>query len=212
MTSDDLVILIPVLGRPHRVAPLLQAVTKTTPKARVLFLCDPDDELEKEAIDAAGAPRIDVDGNYAVKIRTGIEVTKEPLVFTGADDLEPQEGWFEKAGECLVNGIQVVGVNDGIARHRLHSTHFLMTREYATTPTIDGKPGPFCDEYCHWYMDDEFIITAERREVYYYCKDAIVKHLHPMNETAPDDETYKKGRLNWRLDRHLHFNRAGMWT
>ena len=41
--SAELVILVPVLRRPHNVRPLLESVRATTPGARVLFIADPGD-------------------------------------------------------------------------------------------------------------------------------------------------------------------------
>lgn len=206
---------MPVLGRPHRVEPLMNAIEATTHGVRVHFICDPDDEDQIHAVrtDARGHLHT-LAGNYAAKTTAAIAATDSQLVFTGADDLQPYPGWFEKAKAHLRGNVQVVGVNDLVGRpHRPeHAAHFLMTREYAERPTIDGGPGPFHHGYCHWFCDDELIATARKRGVYAYASDAVVEHLHAKAGKAPDDDTYRKGRENWELDRSIFNGRAGLWA
>lgn len=208
MTPTDMVVLVPVLRRPQRVAPTLNGFYRTVPDCRVLFIADPDDSEELEALRAAGAEHIAPGGNYAAKIRVGVEHTRERLIFTAADDLEPQTGWFEAA---KAGGAEVVGVNDLVPRRREHATHFLMTRSYAERPTLDGQPGPFFEGYSHWYCDDELIATARKRGVYAYAEHSHVRHLHPFAGTAEDDDTYRAGRAQARHDRRLFRQRSHLW-
>lgn len=211
----SLVVLVPVLGRPHRVRPLLANLRTTTPEARVLFIADPDDLAEQRAVNECGADMMLVEGSYAQKINAGVRETTEPLIFFGADDLRFHSGWFKRATTRLVGRTQVVGVNDLLPRRpekRGHATHFLVTREYAERPTIDGHPGPLCEMYHHSFVDDEFAATARRRGAYVYAPEAHVQHLHPDNGSAPDDETYRKGRSRFRLDRRLYQRRQRQWT
>lgn len=215
---SDLAILVPVLGRPHRVKPLLDAVEATTPGSRVLFLTDPHDRPEHEAIErelGRESLQVEVDlggGNYAAKVNRGVALTTESLLFTGADDLEPQDGWFEVAAAAMSDGVCVVGVNDLIDRDRDHATHFLLHRAYAELPLIDGTPGPFFEGYSHWNCDDELIATAKHRGVYVYAADAHVRHLHPMSGLASDDATYQRGRRHRRQDRRLFIERSALWA
>lgn len=210
-------ILVPVLNRPHRVKPLLDSIWAATPPGivtRALFITDPGDDAERDAIGNARAAMIATGGNYAEKIRAGVLATTEPYVFTGADDLEFQPGWFEAAAAAMTAGIEVVGVNDLIPRRpgrEGHATHFLMSRSYALAPTIDGQPGPFFQGFAHNFVDDECIATAKRRGVYAYAADSRVAHKHPMASTAPDDDTYRKGRASFRADRRLFLDRRHLW-
>lgn len=229
---SELAVLVPVLNRPHRVQPLLEAIDATTPGVRVVFLLDAGDEAEEGALNAAMPDQVIESfrsvgqfgsltveglihsGTYAEKTRAGVEATVEELILTGADDLEPCPGWFEAAKAHLRNGVQVVGVNDMIERpHRLeHSTHFLMRRAYAERPTIDGKPGPFFHGYSHSFTDDELIATARARGVYTYAQDARLRHLHPDAGTGVEwDETYRKGREHMYVDRKLFRRRSRLW-
>ncbi len=214
----NLVFLVPVLARPHRVAPLLDAIEATTPGARVLFLTDDYDRPEHEAIerelrrDGVEVGSDTGGGNYASKINAGVELTSEPYIFCGADDLEPRAGWLEAALAAMEDGAQVVGVNDLIERNRDHATHFLMTRAYAEQPAIDGSRGPFFEGYSHWAVDDELLATARHRGVYAYAEDARVLHLHPMAGRAEDDATYRKGREKAREDLRLFRQRRQLWA
>lgn len=210
----SLAILVPVLRRPQNVAPLLRSIADSTPPPyRVLFICDPGDRAEQDAIALAGGWMISPGGNYASKIHAGINATSEPLLFLGADDLRFRRHWLEFASAVLTGTCQVVGVNDGLTRARPnHATHFLMKREYALAPSIDGTPGPLCELYHHSFVDDELIATATKRGVYRYEVRARVDHHHWMNHRAPDDEIYKLGRVQFRQDRRVYMRRAQLWT
>lgn len=206
-------ILVPVLGRPHRIRPLLASITAATPEPHeVLFLADQADHATLEAIRGAGARVEAPGGSYARKINHGVRATSAPLVFFAADDLDFRPGWLAAAEDHLVGGVGVVGVNDLIARRRDHATHFLVARWYAESPTIDGGHGPMHEGYHHWFVDDEFIATARKRGAYAYAPGSHVAHLHPMNGQAPDDDTYRKGRAKSRLDRSTFHRRQPLWT
>lgn len=208
-------ILVPALARPQSVAPFMEAVKAFTPEPyRVLWICDPGDVPEQDAIARAGGWMISPGGGYAQKIRAGVQATDEPLVFTAADDLQFTADWLGAATARMTDTIDVVGVNDGIRRKRRpeHATHFLMTRAYALRPTADGRPGPFSDVYAHSFTDDEFLATAESRGAYVYAPDALVRHKHWMNGLAPDDSTYRLGRVQFHRDRQTFQMRTHLWT
>ncbi len=191
---------------------MLEAFQETTPGCRVLFIPDPGDSAERRMIADVGADELVAEGNYAAKIRAGVGASDEPLVLTAADDVEPHPGWFERAIVAMsAPGVQAVGINDLRERQREHATHFLMAREYAQTPIIDGDPGPFCERYHHWAVDDEFIATARFRGVYAYAADSVIEHHHYMDGKSPDDETYRVGRDRAHLDLRLLRGRSHLW-
>ena len=120
---------------------VIDGFKRTTPDARLVFIPDPDDQPEIDAIEQAGGEILFLlKANYATKINSGVERTDEPYIFIGADDLIPGEAWFEYALSYMHDGIEVVGVNDMIQRGRQHSTHLLITRRsvsytHLTLPT-----------------------------------------------------------------------------
>lgn len=211
-----LVVLVPVLGRPHRVAPLVASIAHATPERhRVLFIADPTDTDTIQAVQASGAGLLIHGGSWARKINAGVRATTEPLIFLGADDLEFHPGWLEAAAARLEGGVRVVGVNDlGHRRVRggKHATHFLVARDYVERGSIDD-PGRLIHEgYAHNFCDDEFVATAKRRGVIAFATDAVVEHLHPDFDRAPDDDTYRLGRSRMDADRRLYRRRRALWA
>lgn len=211
----ELAILVPALGRPHNVTPLLDSIEAATPGARTLFLCDHGDDAEIEAVAADRRAHLDIcGGNYAAKVNRGIEITAEPLIFTGADDLLFHPGWFEIASALISDEIGVVGTNDlcntrVIARE--HSTHSLVSRTYCERGTID-EPGKLLHEgYEHEYVDDELVETAKFRGAYTQSE-AIVEHLHPDVGKAPMDRLYAAQGARMRRTRHIFDARRALWT
>lgn len=216
MRSRPLVVLVPVLARPHRVAPVLRSALKATPEARVLFIASPGDEAELAALEAASAEWIEVEGNYARKVNAGIEATTEDYLFTGADDLEFRAGWYEEAqGVARSSCAAVVGTND-LCNPRVisgdHATHFLVARWYVERyGTVDEAGKLLHEGYPHEYVDNELIETAQARGLYAHAPDAIVEHLHPMAGKAPSDELYAAAPARMREGRRVYARRRHLW-
>lgn len=215
----DCVVLIPMLRRTHRVVPVLESI-RSTSDARVLFICSPNDSEVKAAIDKAGAERIEVDGphpgDYARKINAGYRHTTEPLLFTAADDLLFHPGWLEAAKAQLTEGIGVVGTNDmGSPRviNGEHSTHSLVTREYADRfGIIDAAGQVLFEGYPHEYVDDELIQTARSRGAFAFAADSRVEHLHPSWGKAPMDAMYSQQRRRMNAGRLVFNQRRHLWA
>jgi hypothetical protein len=210
-----------MLGRPHRVAPLLESIADvTTVPYRVLFVCTPGDTAVIEAIDAEHGEHITVErqptGDYARKINAGYRYTNEPLLFLGADDLRFHPHWFERAVAHLDDpAIGVVGTNDLTNRRTYqgtHSTHSLVTRRYADRFGTIDEPGKVLYEgYVHEYVDDELVGTAQARGAYAHAIDSVVEHLHPMGGKAPTDDLYDAQAERMRLSRRVFQKRRAMW-
>jgi len=212
--SADLAILVPVLARPGNVAPLMESIRATTPDARTIFICDPDDLYEQRAVLDARAEFFVIAGSYARKVNGAIAGTQEPLILTAADDVRPHPGWLEAAKAKLDQGFEVVGINDLLDRRARpeHATHFLVTRGYAQQGQIDGEPGLLHEGYSHERIDDELIATATKRGVYCYAPDAVVEHRHWLNGGAPMDATYERGMARRARDRRLFLRRQRLWA
>lgn len=210
----ELVILVPVLARPHRVKPVLESAARATPGADVLFIADPDDTDELEVLTCEGADFIAPGGTYASKINDGVRATDAPLIMSAADDLTFIPGWFEKAKACLTEQIRVVGITDQVTeRNRLghHAAHFLIARDYALLPTIDGGRGPFCEAYRHCWVDNEFIETAQSRDSLHISTEAQVEHTHFFDGSGEMDSTYEKGQSFYQQDRRTFRRRRRLW-
>ncbi len=211
----ELVVLVPVLRRPHRVAPLLASIRAATPNARTLFLADSGDTGEHVALRREGAEFAIFDGNYAKKINHGVSITDEPLIFFGADDLDFHPGWFEAAAARIRGRIAVIGTNDLCSprvRAGRHATHSLLTREYAKRGTIDDPSVVLHEGYEHEFVDDEFVQTAIKRHAFDFAADAHVEHLHPDVGKAPMDALYAARPGRMRRGRKLYRERQRLWT
>lgn len=211
----DLAIIVPVLRRPQNVAPLIESIAATTADWSVLFVCDPDDSEEHDAIRQTDQQMIAPGGNYAHKINCGVLATTAPLIFTGADDLRFHGGWLEKAKQKLTPGIGVVGTNDlcnARTMKGIHSTHSLVTREYAQLGTIDQPDRLLHEGYPHEFVDDEFVATAKSRGSYAHALESIVEHLHPQVGKAPSDALYAEQPRRMRAGRRLYLKREPLWA
>lgn len=217
-TESDLVILIPMLGRPNHIAPLLATIDEATPNSRVLFLCSPHDWLVIDTIKEAGRECAQVPyypvGDYARKINHGVRTTTESLIFLGASDLAFHVGWFEQALAHLQSGIGVVGTND-LGNRRVmageHSTHSLVTRQYTGFGTIDARDRILHEGYHHEFVDDEFIETAKYRRAFAAAPASIVEHLHPCWGKGDSDRLYEQQQQRMAYGRRLYLYRRRLW-
>ena len=212
---------MPVLRRPHRAAPLLRSIARATPFAHVVFIANPYDVPEHEAIIAARRNVAELEvtmmcdaGNYAHKINAAVRATTESLLFLGADDLEFHPGWFE-AAVAYLDRAGVVGTNDLCNRRVMrgeHATHSLLTRDYANRGTVDDESVVLHPGYAHEFVDDEFVATARARGEFAFAADAVVEHLHPMVGKAPMDELYAAQGARMVQGRRLFAKRRHLWA
>jgi glycosyltransferase involved in cell wall biosynthesis len=213
---SDIAIIIPMLGRPHTIEPLLGSIRDTC-DAHVVFACSPGDY---EVLDLVAEEHyVVVDGpscgDYAKKINAGYRATSEPLIFTGACDIKFHPGWLEAATEKLTEGIGVVGTNDmGSLRVMagLHSTHSLVTRDYVERFGTIDCPGLVLHEgYPHEYVDDELVQTAMYRSAWAFAVDSHVEHLHPVWGKAPTDAMYEQMNARMEAGWGLYLQRQRLW-
>lgn len=221
MSSGPVLIVVPVLNRPHRIVPLLESIEASTPEQhRTLFITSEGQPEEVEALDAAGAEHIELpqchgQGDYAKKVNFAYRMSDEPLIFLGADDLHFHPGWLPAALAKLTDGIGVVGTND-LGSPRVvrgnHATHSLVTRTYADQFGTADQPGEILHEgYWHEYVDDEFVRTAKARKAWAFAPDSHVEHLHPSWNKAPMDASYAMQRERMKQGSRLFRERRALW-
>ena len=211
-------VLIPTVGRAHRIPIITANVLESSDHANVYFICERDDEQSiKTVVQTVGANLIvnRRTRNYAGAINTGVAETDEPYLFTGADDLNFHVGWFETAVALMDKKIQVVGTNDLGNSEVLagqHSTHSLVARNYATQGVVDQLGVMLHEGYHHNWCDTEFIRTAMARGRFLPCLEAKVEHLHYVWGKAPMDDGYSKSFSREPQDRALFREREQLWT
>jgi hypothetical protein len=226
----ELVVLVPVLGRPHLLDPLLRSIHASTDVAHeVLLIVSPDDELGASAARRAALHEPNVRtvgttwpggscGDYARKINLGYRTSSAPLMFLGATDLCFHADWFRRAEAARRkhSRVGVVGTNDLGNRRTFtgrHSTHSLVTRVYADEyGTIDERGKVLHEGYPHEYADDELVRTAKRRHAWAHARLAHVEHLHPNWNKAPTDELYDLEDARLERGRVLFQQRQRLWT
>lgn len=212
-------VLIPLLGRPHRVAPVVASAAGATPGARIVLLCSPGDtEVIREAerfAETVVVPWLHGPGDYARKINHGASITDDPWIFTGADDLDFHDGWLDAALEHDGPGIGVIGTND-LGNSRVmageHATHSLVARWYYELGTIDQPRAIYHEGYPHEYVDDELVATAVKRDAWAFAAGSKVEHLHPSWGKAPMDDLYADQRRRMREGRKVYGKRQRLWT
>jgi glycosyltransferase involved in cell wall biosynthesis len=220
----ELSILVPVLARPSRVQPLLDAFHAVTKcDYEVVFLVSTDDRDELRALAGVIDDNVRVIrvlpqkiGDYGVKINTGYRATTSPWMFLAADDVKPHRNWWENSEEFRTAGFGVIGTQDmGNRRVRrgYHSTHTLVSRRYADEcGTIDSGPGQVLHEgYPHAYVDDEFVKTARFRNEWAFSHGSLVEHLHPDWAKAEPDATYAKSKNSMVQGKIVYMSRCHMW-
>lgn len=219
----DIAVLVPVLGRPDRVEPLIDSLygSEGRFKFRMVFIASPEDEEEIDALETSGEdfivmPDLRGPGDYARKMNTAVEWTDEPWVFLGADDLCFCKGWADKAvGAHKQTGKRVIGTNDLGNPHvkkGAHSTHTLVHRSYVELGTIDDPSRLLHEGYNHNWVDAEFIATAKRRNEFHPESSAWVEHLHPHWRKGRMDDTYQLGLKAFESDRALYRRRSRLWS
>lgn len=221
MAHVPVVIIVPVLNRPHHVERLMANVAETTRRPhRLLFVADRGDRPELVALERAGADYIVVPRErrrYACKINDGIRASDEPLIFMAADDVRFHKAWLHLAAQRFIgptDAIKVVGTNDGGINPRVkageHSVHTLLTREYAELGSIDDPEVVLHEGYPHEYCDDEFIGTAKFRDAFVSEPLSVVEHLHPY-AGAPLDATYRRGWAGRAQGKRVIDRRRHLW-
>jgi glycosyltransferase involved in cell wall biosynthesis len=208
-------VVIPTLGRPHKVAEIVKNIQETAPNATPYFVIESHDTATAEAIQQAGAQQIvnRRSASYAGAVNTALLETTEPYLFVSADDFYYHQGWLEPLleqaksfGLCASNDLHNQDVQNGTL-----ATCFLITREYAQAACID-EPGVMLHEgYTHNFVDAEVSETAISRGQFVYCADSKVEHLHYLWGLATKDETYAKTVLHHAQDEALFNNRRTLW-
>jgi hypothetical protein len=221
--EDGVRVVLPVLYRPHRALLVYSSLMESAVEValRPVFMVSLNDRKEMEAVKTLDCDFVQLyegrrSGDYARKINLGAALTKEPWIFTAADDLHFHPGWAEKAIACAESqGKHAMGVNDlgrWASRHKIPpAPHFLVARSYFERGTADEPNAIFHTGYDHTYVDTEFMWTAEARGEYGYCPEAIVEHLHPVWRKGKRDQVYQLGAAQTRTDLRLFRQRERLW-
>lgn len=223
----EIAVLVPVLERPERAAPLVESIREaSTVGVRIVFLCTYWSDMlaaqEAGADEAITVPFALEGGDYARKINYGFTVTSEPWCLQAADDLRFHRGWDEEALRIGVNAAAcVIGTNDlgnPLVKQGRHATHSLIRRSYVEELGTIDEPGLALHEgYWHCWVDNELVETAKHRRVYFAARRSFVEHLHHIwpdghgGRKGSDDATYRRGQERYKADHALYVERRPLW-
>jgi glycosyltransferase involved in cell wall biosynthesis len=215
--TEEVAVLVPVLGRPEHAAPLMASLRASTGLATCYAICDPTDVEAAAAWKEAGAVVIDGPdrgrpGSFAEKVNLGYRVTTEPWLLLAGSDVRFHPGWWDHAAFVAGDRYDVVGTND-LGNPRVlageHATHPLIRRSYIEQvgASWDG-PGIVAHEgYGHWWVDEEVCQAAKDRGVFVAALASKVEHLHPLWGKGQVDPTYEQGQKHAETDRALYRKR-----
>ncbi len=220
-----IVVVCPVLARPHNAAPLAASLAaNTTLPHRLVWVVSGHDEPQFNACKAAGGDIHLGDffpqpGDFARKMNLAADGTDEPWLFQAADDVRFEPGWDTALMECAEQtGALVIGTQDGgnpTVKAGKHSTHTLIARSYIEDPgaSMDGPGSVFSEAYGHQWCDTELVELAKSRGVWAFCHDSRVTHLHPFWKGRDLlDDTYRRGLASSREDARTYMRRSKLWT
>jgi hypothetical protein len=230
--TEEVAVLVPVLGRPEHAEPFMASLRASTGLATAYAVCDADDHDASIAWDLAGATVLFDNkqhlvvnaaghptgetrpGTFAEKVNLGYAKTGEPWLLLVGSDVRFHAGWFDHAIAAAGETYDVVGTNDLANPWVLageHATHPLIRRSYVdgVGASWDG-PGVVCHQgYRHNFVDNEIVTAAKQRGIWTMALASKVEHRHPLWGTAPWDAVYELGQASADADqRHWHERRA----
>ena len=218
---STIVVVAPVLNRPHNAQRVVDSFIASKADARFLFVCSPGDTRQIKASQATSAEVLVVDfdcgrGDWARKINTAFTQTDEEFLLLAADDLRFHQGWDREALRVAEqHEAGVIGTNDlgnPTVMRGQHSTHSLVRRAYIEEQGTIDEPGKvLCERYWHNWCDNELVETAEARNRWAFARRSHVEHLHPHWGHGELDTTYRQGLRHFTEDRMLLQRRRVLW-
>jgi GT2 family glycosyltransferase len=213
-------VLIPVMGRPERIVPILESIKAATPEPYSVYFAANDEPtldiiegLDWEAYEVA-CRSIDDGDTYPNRINTLFEFSNAEFVFLAADDYNFRPGWLPPLLEAQRQMGPGVAVPNDL--HNPYGTCALVSREYVLeVGAVLDEPGHVLfSGYSHNWCDNELASTAKRHGRYRYVEESIVEHLHPCTQkpnALPEDPTYAKGNRTFLDDQQLYASREHLW-
>ena len=215
-------VLVPVLGRPQNVQPLVESFLKTASQMDEMhFLCTPGDDRQIAACEKSGQNVMVVEWparkfDYARKMNDGFRSTERDFLLLAADDVTFMPGWRDAALACA-GEYGVIGTNDMASAHvksGRSSTHPLVRRSYIEVygGSYDGPGWLIHEGYDHNFSERELVELAQKRGQWVFCKNSVIKHRHPLWKTEEWDDTYRKAMKNFQRDFRLFNTRRRRYT
>lgn len=206
-------ILIPSLGRPHRLRDAAKNIRLNSDLDHDILWCV-NGLRSKEVLDDLGERYIDDsdsdDLRYVTrmaKLMAWAVAESFKTVFFGSDDVVHHAAWLSTALDVMLRERKAcVVVND---MRNPNGTQAIVRTDYLPFLTFDNAKVPFHLGYRHNYADTEQQITADKYGQHTRAMESRVEHLHPIyqnNASRPWDDTYRDAQKHWNEDAS-RFNR-----
>lgn len=206
-------IFVPTLGRPASSQRFVDNVAEATDNPwEVVFVTEEGCEDDREACEATGCRTLVSDGgSYSNAIQVAYEASDHEFFICANDDFDFQPHWDSEALKQMVDGIDVVAINDG-APACTFSTIALVRRSYIDEQSgVIDMPRRVQYPYHHNFVDTEFFWTAHGRGVVAIAPSSVVVHRHPDWGYATYDETHRKGQQSLAQDALTFDRRRHLW-
>lgn len=132
----------------------------------------------------------------------GLEMASADFFFHQGDDLDYSDGWLDKALEAhrtKLNGYGMVGVNDSMHNGNVMATHVLFDRQFCKD-VFGGVMAPPIIKY--YGVDVILNELAKEAGKFYWCEQAVVRHIHPANGGREVDDTDRSHQDAWTDDQN----------
>lgn len=206
-------IVVPTYRRPDN----LRSTFRQLEGHKVWFVCHESDTESQGLVKGLGAELIiDVQPPSGVNAtNAGYWYSDGDLVVIGQDDFWWHKNWLEESLDVMEKtGAKVVGYNDGFAGRPEYSVGWLVDRKYVEDNSLSiGFPNViFNPHYKKNFSDTELNDTAKARGVWAYAHKALLEHLHPTFQKAPNDKTYSELERHLTQDMELYNSRKHLWV
>lgn len=207
---SEIAVICPTLGRPDKLAALVENVHATTDSEhRIYLVMETSDQDSIRAAESLNT--IDVLGTFgscAKAVNGGYRASDEPYFAVINDDCVLHEGWDTAA---LAHDTPIVGLNDGSGDCKCFT---LALRSYIEEHSgVYDRPNTVYHEgYVSQCVDTEFAFYAQLRGVWADAPDAICEHVHwRFGKADPNHPNYVKARETNDRDLEEYARRRAEW-
>lgn len=181
-------------------------------RVEYVFACDQDDEISLSVASiAAGVLGVPMTGKVTAvrNWNAAAESSNGDLLVVVADDLYPPQDW-DSILEALCCDLDpnraafVIKVRDRQLDQRDSIKHPILSRRYFE------RFGLWCPEYDGWYVDDDFTLSAHRRNLVIDGRRLQLDHRHP-SAGAPSSSSHDLIRETRERGKVIFDRRWPMW-
>lgn len=210
-------ILLPSLGRPHRLEGAATNIHLNTDLDHEILWCV-GGLLSKQILDGLEERYLDdtdnEDKRYVTRMNKLVVWARAEgfkSVFFGSDDVVHHDGWLNEALAVMEKERRAYVVVDDMRNP--NGTQAVMHMDYLPFACFDDEKAAFHAGYHHNYADTEQQVTAQKNQQWARAMDSKVEHLHPIYQTQtsrPWDDTYRNAFTHWEQDSKVFHDRMAM--